>query len=89
MLRTPAVAVAAIVGGTVVGLGMLAVIGVLLYAGKDTTALLTLVNLVLTGGSMAKIYSVAAKAERIESNTNGTTTRLMDHALGPQPSADQ
>lgn len=70
---------------TVLGLALLSVVGILLYFGKDTAALLTLVNVLITAFGLAKTYSVDRRTTRIEQQTNGTTTRLMDHALGPQP----
>lgn len=81
MLKTPAVAVAAIIAGTVLGLGLLGVVGWLLFADKDTAAILTLVNTILASASLAKTYAVASKADRIADQTNGHTTRLMDAAL--------
>lgn len=85
MMKTTAVMVTLIVCGTVLGLALLSVIGILLYYGKDTAALLTLVNVFITGAGLAKTYSVDRRTTRIEQQTNGTQTRLMDHALGPQP----
>jgi hypothetical protein len=82
---TPRVVVTMIICGTVLGMALLAIVGILLFYGKDTAALLTLVNVVITAAGLAKTYSVSARTARIEAQTNGTQTRLMDHALGPAP----
>ena len=85
MLKHPGVMVAAIICGTILGLGLIGVLGLLLWAGKDTAALLTLVNALVSAMIYAKVRNVDARATRIEAQTNGATTRLMDHALGPRP----
>lgn len=85
MMQSRSVMVTLIICGTVLGLALLSVIGVLLYFGKDTAALLTLVNVFITAANLTKTYGVERRTSRIEAQTNGTQTRLMDHALGPQP----
>ena len=85
MQQSRAVMVTLIICGTILGLALLSVIGVLLYFGKDTAALLTLVNVFITAANLTKTYGVERRTSRIEAQTNGTQTRLMDHALGPQP----
>lgn len=82
MLKSPAVMVAAIAAGTLLGLGLLATVGWLLYADKPVTDLLSLVSLLISGATYAK-------AKRIEQQTNGNTSRLMDHALGPVPATKE
>jgi len=81
MLRHPAVFITAIMCGTVLGLGLLGVVGWLLYSGKDTAAILTLVNALVSAGIYAKLRDVDGKTTRVEQSVNGNTTRLMDAAL--------
>lgn len=88
MPRTPSVMVALIICATILGLALFGVMGVLLYYGKDAGIFMTLVNAFLTAAVYAKVRDVDQKATRVEQQTNGATTRLMDHALGPQPSKD-
>ncbi len=87
LMKSPAVAVTLIIVGGVLGLGLLGVFGFLVYVQRDTSSILNLVNLLLTSGALAKVYSVSAKTDRIEKNTNGAQTRLLDHALGQQPTS--
>lgn len=89
MTQSRAVMVTLIICGTILGLALLSVVGILLYFGKDTAALLTLVNVFITAAGLAKTYSVERRTSRIEAQTNGTATRLMDHALGPQPTRSE
>ena len=74
MLKHPAVAVAALLCGTVVALAVLGIAGWLLYAGKDAVAIFTFVNGILGAWILVKLRGV-------EKNTNGTNTRLLDVAL--------
>ena len=78
MLKSTAVLITAIVGAVVLGVALLFVVGYLIYADKPVTELLGLVSIIISGATYAK-------AKNIEKQTNGAQSRLMDHALGPQP----
>ncbi len=87
--KNTAVAVTTVIAGTLMGLGLLVTIGLLLFKEKDTSALLTLVNTMLNAIVYAKLRSVEARTTKIESNTNGTNNRLLDHLLPSPPSDDR
>lgn len=78
MMRSTAVLVTAIVGAVIMGSVLVATVGLLIYYDKPVTELLALVSLVIS-------FATYNKAKTIERQTDGTATRLMDHALGPQP----
>jgi len=81
MLRSTGVVVTLIICGSVVTLGLLGIIGWLLYAGRDTAAILTLVNSLIAAVTYMKLRDVDSRTTRVEQNVNGNTTRLMDAAL--------
>ncbi len=81
--------IATIFAGTVLVGGLLAVIYLLLAKDKDTSALLTLVNTLVSAVTYGKLRSVEARTTKIESNTNGTNNRLLDHLLPSPPSDDR
>lgn len=80
-VRTPGVLVALIVCGTVVALGLLGVLGWLLYAQRDATVILSLVNMAVSLFVWTKVHSVDRRTGQIEKQTNGTSERLLDAAL--------
>lgn len=73
-LQSRAVLAVAIVCGTVVALALLLVLGWLIYAQRDATVILSLVSILLN----ALVYG---RLRKVEQQTNGHTTRLMDAAL--------
>lgn len=73
-LQSRAVLATAIVCGTFIALALLLVLGWLIYAQRDATLILSLVSILLN----ALVYS---RLRRVEQQTNGHTTRLMDAAL--------
>src|SRR5262245_18381323 len=81
MLRTPWVLAVASTCATIVALGLLGVVGWLLYTQRDAQTILNLVNLFLTAFLFKRIGDVDARTQRVEQNTNGHTTRLLDVAL--------
>lgn len=80
-MKSSAVWITLIICATLLGLGLLTVIGWLLYTDKDTAAVLTLVNTVMAAAVYGKVWSTHATTKRVEQQTNGNTTRLMDAAL--------
>jgi len=79
--RTPGVLVALIICATIVALGLLGVLGWLLYAQRDATIILTLVNTAVTLFIWTKVHTVDRRTGQIEKQTNGTSERLLDAAL--------
>jgi len=87
MLQSRAVLVTAIICGTVALLGLLGIVGWLIYAGRDTAAILALVNALVSAAIYAKLRDVDHKAGRVEQQINGNTSRLMDAALKDKTNA--
>lgn len=81
MLQRTGVLITLIVCGTVVALGLLGVVGWLLYQQRDAQTVLNLVNLVLTAFLFKRVGDVDTRTARVEQHVNGNTTRLMDAAL--------
>jgi len=75
MLAHPAVAFAAVIGATLVVLGALAGIVFLAYNGKGTEAIGALL--------LGVLGLVLGRLRKIDHQTNGTTSRLLDAALAP------
>lgn len=83
--QKPAVLITAIVCGTVLCLGLLTVVGWLLYWQRDTSTILTLVNLFLTAFLFKRVGDVDTRAAQIERHVNGTNTKLVDAVLQSPP----
>jgi len=84
MLRHPAVAVTAILAGLLLLLSLVGAITFLAYTGKGTEALTGAIVVPLIG----VLVSFANRLAKIEKNTNGTNTRLLDAALPTPASPD-
>ena len=81
MLRTPAVFVTAIICGTLLGGGVLFVIYQLLEHGKDANQITSFINTLVSVVIYAKLRSVDGRVVKVEAQTDGTQSRLLDHAL--------
>lgn len=80
-LKSPAVFATLIVCATILGLALLGVLGWLAWAQRDASTVLGLVNLLISAFLLKRVSDVDARASRVEQQTNGHTTRLMDVAL--------
>lgn len=80
-MRNPGVVAVLIVCSTVLGLALLGVMGWLLYQQRDVSTLLTLVNTFVSVFLLKRMSDVDGRVGKVESQTNGHTTRLMDAAL--------
>lgn len=84
----PAVLITAIIGGTVLGLGLLAVVGWLLYSQRDAQTILNLVNLFLTAFLFKRVGDVDTRTARVEQHVNGNTTKMLDAVIQSPPVKD-
>lgn len=80
MFRDTRVVIVAIICGTFVVLGLLGMVGWLVYAERPTDALL----LIMTSLLVPLLTTVLAKVTTIGHQTNGTNSRLLD-AVGVPP----
>lgn len=81
MLRSTGAIITLIICGTVLGLGLLFVMGWLLYTEHEVQTIVSLINLLVTAFLYKRIGDVDVRAARVEQQTNGHTARLMDAAL--------
>lgn len=86
MLKTPWVMAVLIICGTLVSLGLLGVLAWLIYSERDAQTILALVNLFITAFLWKRVGDVDTRAARVEQQTNGNTTKILDAALGTKPS---
>lgn len=80
MLRSRGVFITAILAAMVAFLGLLFALVYLISTGKPVADITDLVQFMIT-------LMLYGKVRSIERNTNGTQARLMNHALGPDPSS--
>lgn len=80
-LRSPAVVGVLIFCSTLVALALIGVLGWLAWAQRDASTVLGLVNLLISAFLLKRVSDVDARASRVETQTNGHTTRLLDVAL--------
>lgn len=83
--QKPAVLITALVCGCVLGLGLLLVVGWLLYSQRDAQTVLNLVNLFLTAFLFKRIGDVDTRTARVEQHVNGNTSKLMDAVIQSPP----
>jgi hypothetical protein len=81
IMSKPSVLITAIICGCVLGLGLLFVVGWLIYANRDTQTILTLVSLFLTAFLYKRVGDVDTRTARVEQNVNGNTSKLMDAVI--------
>lgn len=88
MRTNTGVMVAAIVGGVVVTLAAIGAVVLLVMWERDTSALFTMVNLLITAFVLKQGAETRATARTIAENTNGTQARLIDAAVGRTGGSD-
>ena len=84
MRLSTGVLIAAILVGGVVAVAMLAVVGFLVYQGRDTAAILTVVNTLISSFALKSVYDLKGETRRVADNTNGTNTKLIDNLISNQ-----
>lgn len=70
-----------IIMGGFVALGALAAVGYLVYAQRDASAILNLVNLLISGLAFKAASEARAGVQQVREQTNGTQTKLIDAML--------
>lgn len=75
------VAITAIVAGAAVVLALFATVVVLVLNGGETATLLSLVSTLLAAGGGWAALSARAEAKKAAENSNGMTSRVVEHAL--------
>jgi hypothetical protein len=83
--QNPAVLITAVICGCVLGLGLLFVVGWLLYTQRDAQTVLNLVNLFLTAFLFKRIGDVDTRTARVEQHVNGNTTKMLDAVIQSPP----
>ena len=86
--QTPAVLITTIICASLLGMGLLFVVGWLLYTQRDAQTVLNLVNLFLTAFLFKRIGDVDTRTARVEQHVNGNTTKMLDAVIQSPPVAN-
>lgn len=85
--KSPGVLIAIIICGTIVALALVGILGWLAWAQRDASFIMTLVNTVLAAWSLKRVSDVDGRVGRVEQQTNGHMTRMMDATFPPRTDA--
>lgn len=79
--KSPGVLIAIIICATIVSLSLVGILGWLAWAQRDASFIMTLVNTVLAAWSLKRVSDVDGRVGKVEQQTNGHMTRVMDAAF--------